>query len=110
MKSFVCVLFLCVLTGSYAFSITNDSDKKLVRVRRTVKIFKKDCDRNLALASTGIGGLAGAGVGAGAGAIAGSVVPGIGTAIGAGIGNYMKEKHRLRRQKDHIMVNSDMLI
>lgn len=103
MKSFVCVLFLSVLAGSYAVAISNDTDidqktkimnmlngtsyqvveidetnqdaiKVLVRVRRSNKILKKGCERDLALISTGVGGAAGAGVGAASGAIAGSVI------------------------------------
>lgn len=119
MKSFICVLFLSILTGSYAFAVNNDTNtdhkiktinflnatsyeavefdddnhldknKSLIRVRRSNKIFKKDCERDLALVSTGIGGAAGAGLGAASGAIVGSVIPGFGTAIGGLVGNLM---------------------
>lgn len=121
MKSFICILFLSVLSGLYALAINNGAtdeaqktkimnllnissyqfleidDKQsenkslvLVRVRRSSsdKIYKKGCERDLALASTGIGGLAGASIGAAAGAATGSVVPVLGTGIGAFIGNF----------------------
>lgn len=116
MKSFVCVLFLSVLIGLYASVIDNETNddhktaimnllnkspyqvkkikdnlsenKKLTRVRRSAtKIHKKGCDRKLSMASTGIGGAAGAGVGAATGAALGSFVPVIGTGIGALLGN-----------------------
>lgn len=67
----------------------HSENKSLVRVRRSqsTKIYRKDCEKNLALVSTLGGGAAGAGGGAAAGAIAGSVVPGLGTAAGALVGN-----------------------
>lgn len=65
-----------------------DKTKGLVRVRRSSssKIYKKGCERDLALASTFGGGGVGAAGGAAAGAIAGSVVPVVGTAVGALLG------------------------
>lgn len=116
MKFFISILFLSVLSGSYALAIDGGGDdehqrqilellsvssypvielddqhsenESLVRVRRSssTKIYKAGCERDLALGSTLGGGAVGAGGGAAAGAIAGSVVPGFGTAVGALIG------------------------
>lgn len=119
MKLFICILLLSALCGFQAFILKYDTDvdkhrdyivdllnvssyhlieiddeldakEDLVRVHSAaIKIYKKGCERDLALASTLGGGGTGAGIGAAAGAVAGSVVPVVGTAVGALLGNFL---------------------